>query len=462
MEAVRLTSGPRPVQLVLVAGVDPIRNAGGHESYVVSHGLAARAAGFSPFIFCLGTHKAEEHTDFGTLQRIASPVRPFRGFMVALHSPFLAAGILRFLRHRPGPVLLHAFGIWSSVAARVAKVLRRQGRSVASLASAYTSCRHESREKLGGLHRDHGLRQRWRHTREYVLLRLIGTRAERRGYQAQDLVLVNYEAVRRRLIADCRLSVEIRQVPYAAPAAFRQRLALQPAATTPVLMALQPVDAPLIVSVSRQDPRKGVDVLLRALAALRREGSRFRACVLSAGPLLGPHRQLAAKLGLGATTALPGRVSDPFAFLCHADVFVLPSLQEGSGSLSLLEAMQAGCAVVASACDGLVEDLVDGDNALLVPRGDVAALSAALGRLLADGELRRRLASRARATYDERFSAGHFAAALGSVYTTMIDALANPARASDMPAGVSQGLHAEAHAGSAGDSGPVTAGEART
>jgi glycosyltransferase involved in cell wall biosynthesis len=398
-------------------------NAGGHESYVVSHGLAARAAGFSPTIFCLGNHEAEEATEFGTLRRIASPVRPFRGFMVALHSPFLVAGILRFLRHRPGPVLLHAFGIWSSVAAKAAKALRRQGRSVASLTSAYTSCRHESREKLGGLHRDHGLRQRWRHTREYVLLRLLGTRAERRGYEAQDLILVNYEAVRRRLVADCRLSVEIRQIPYAAPAAFRQPLAFQPAATTPVLMALQPVDAPLIVSVSRQDPRKGIDVLLRALAALHRDGLCFRACVLSGGPLLRAHRELAAKLGLGATTALPGRVSDPFAFLHHADVFVLPSLQEGSGSLSLLEAMQAGCAVVASACDGLVEDLVDGDNALLVPRGDVAALSAALGRLLADEALRRRLAFRARATYEERFSAGRFAAALGRVYEATIESM---------------------------------------
>jgi glycosyltransferase involved in cell wall biosynthesis len=450
------------VQVVLVAGVDPIRNAGGHESYVVSHGLAARAAGFSPSIFCLGSHNAEEATEFGTLRRIASPVRPFRGFMVALHSPFLVAGILRFLRHRPGPVLLHAFGIWSYVAAKVAEALRRQGRSVASLASAYTSHRHESREKLRGLHRDHGLRQRWRHTREYVLLRLIGTRAERRGYQAQDLVLVNYEAVRRRLIADCRLSVEIRQVPYAAPAAFRQPLALQPASTTPVLMALQPVDAPLIVSVSRQDPRKGVDVLLRALAALDREGRCFRACVLSAGPLLRPHRQLAAKLGLGATTALPGRVIDPSAFLRHADVFVLPSLQEGSGSLSLLEAMQAGCAVVASACDGLVEDLVDGDNALLVPRGDVAALSAALGRLLADDELRRRLAFRARATYEERFSAGRFAAALGRVYKTMIDALTNTVRATDGPAALSLDLRDGTHAGAARDSELITAGAAGT
>ncbi len=446
-----------------MAGVDPVHNAGGHESYVVSHGLAARAVGFSPAIFCLGSHNAEEATEFGTLRRIASPVRPFRGFMVALHSPFLVAGILRFLRHRPGPVLLHAFGIWSYVAAKVAKVLRRQGRSVASLASAYTSCRHESREKLGGLHRDHGLRQRWRHTREYVLLRLIGTRAERRGYQAQDLVLVNYDAVRRRLIADCRLRVEIRQVPYAAPAAFRHPLALQPAATTPVLMELQPVDAPLIVSVSRQDPRKGVDVLLRALAVLHRDGRCFRACVLSAGPLLLPHRQLATQLGLGATTALPGRVSDPFAFLRHADVFVLPSLQEGSGSLSLLEAMQAGCAVVASACDGLVEDLVDGDNALLVPRGDVAALSAALGRLLADDELRRRLACRARATYEERFSAGRFAAALGSVYTTMIDAaLTDTVRTTDRPVAASQGLHDGTRAGAARDAEPITVGAART
>ncbi len=422
---------PAPLELVLVSGVDPIAKVGGHESYVVAHALAARAAGLSPHVFCVSERAGRVAAEFGTLHRIASPVRPFRGFMVVGHAPFLAAGIHRHLRQRPGaPVLLHGFGVWGYVAAGVARTLRRRGASAAALASAYTTMKHEYREKLRGLRDYHGPRQHLRHWREYLLVRLLSVPAERRGYQAQRLLLVNYDAVRRRLLADYRLTVEIRRVPYAAPAAFDAAPAGSgPAAPPAELAALQPAAAPLVVSLSRHDPRKGVDVLLRALARLRQSGIAFRACLLSQGPLLAAHRALAARLDLDGSTILPGRVDDPQRFLHQAAIFVLPSLQEGSGSLAVLEAMQAGCAIVATRCDGLPEDLEDSANALLVPPGDVAALDAVLARLLADPALRRDLGLRARATFQQRFSATVFAQSLRATYDELaatLDAAVRP------------------------------------
>ncbi len=78
---------------------------------------------------------------------------------------------------------------------------------------------------------------------------------------------------------------------------------------------------------------------------------------------------------------------DVAPYLGAADIFVLPSVAESSGSVSVLEAMRAGKPVIATACDGLPEDLIDGENGLLVAPGDVGALTDALGRLLADAEL---------------------------------------------------------------------------
>ena len=66
--------------------------------------------------------------------------------------------------------------------------------------------------------------------------------------------------------------------------------------------------------------------------------------------------------------------------------------------------MAHGRPVVASAVGGLRDLVVDGETGLLVPPGDVAALRAALERLLADGELRRRLGAAARARAAEHFS----------------------------------------------------------
>jgi glycosyltransferase involved in cell wall biosynthesis len=74
---------------------------------------------------------------------------------------------------------------------------------------------------------------------------------------------------------------------------------------------------------------------------------------------LAAHGSLAASLELTESVAITGHVEDVFAYLRQADVFVLPSLQEGSGSVSLLEALQARTPVIASRCDGIPEDLVD-------------------------------------------------------------------------------------------------------
>jgi glycosyltransferase involved in cell wall biosynthesis len=99
-----------------------------------------------------------------------------------------------------------------------------------------------------------------------------------------------------------------------------------------------------------------------------------------------------------------------------ADVFVLPSLGEGSGSLALVEALRAGRPVVASACDGIPEDVTDGESALLVKPRRVDELAAALARLLTDGAPRRHLARGARAALAARFSPEDFVEALRATY----------------------------------------------
>jgi glycosyltransferase involved in cell wall biosynthesis len=171
-----------------------------------------------------------------------------------------------------------------------------------------------------------------------------------------------------------------------------------------------------VVAVSRHDPRKGLDVLLRALAEIVREGIPFRACLVGPGPLLAAHRRLARDLGLEDRVVIVGQVEDVFTYLRLADVFVLPSLEEGSGSVSLLEALQAGVAIVASDCDGIPEDIVDGEDGLLVPPGDERALRDALVTLLRDPSLRSRLATRSCDVYRERFSASAFVEGLTSAY----------------------------------------------
>ena len=139
--------------------------------------------------------------------------------------------------------------------------------------------------------------------------------------------------------------------------------------------------------------------MIRALGLLKQAGVRFRACLVGRGELLHAHRLLAQNLGLGSTTALTGLVPDPSLYLNCADIFVLPSIRECSGSFALLEALQAGAAVIASDVDGIPEDVKHGESALLVKPGSVAEPTQALTNLLCNPDLRLRLAKQGREVF---------------------------------------------------------------
>jgi len=408
----------RPV--VIVSGKDPVEEIGvGHTVYARAHARAAALAGFEPHVFCVGREAGVVHTEIGLVHRIRSPwplpPRPgigYRYHLVWLHAPLLAAAVRRFLDSCPAPHLVHGIGLWGCVGAAVSRSPGRDG-GVISAVSAYSTYRHEIEAQRRGLRADHGLGERARFLSRYAWTRAVVERYERRMYAASPLVIVNYESVRRLLDTQYGIGPRCRRLPYAAERAFTGADTDTPSA------AARSSGAPMIVAISRHDARKGVGVLLHALARLRARGRAFRARLVGGGSLLDAHRQLAARLGLADVVELPGFVPDSFPHLRAADIFALPSLEEGSGSLSLLEALQAGVAVVASAVDGIPEDVTHGESALLVPPGDADALAGALGLLLSDRDLRQRLARAGREVFVRRFSAAAFAQALGDTYAEL-------------------------------------------
>ena len=143
---------------------------------------------------------------------------------------------------------------------------------------------------------------------------------------------------------------------------------------------------PVLLCVAILAPRKGQDVLLRALARLRRQHWRLRLVGLARDRVFARRlRRLALALGLAGRVAFVGAV--PKALLADeyraASLFVLPSRHEGFG-IAPLEARAAGLPVVASDAGALAEALA-GTGACLVPAGDAAALARALRAHLGGG-----------------------------------------------------------------------------
>jgi len=402
--------------VIVIAGKDPTLIDGGSESYLRAYGRAAVSIGYEPHHFCVSDRSDVEATEYGIVHRLRSPFRPFRGLMVAFHQRFVVDGVDRFVADGAEPQLLHSFGPWPGVGVAAAKRLNKRGVKTVTLSTPFGTYRHETLGKLRGLGPEQPLSTRLRLWWELAWTRALVDGSERRGYLDSQQVLPNYDSVRQIIAAQMGPGVRFGKITYCSEGAFREQ-GTEPGAPPDALAALEPRTAPLVVSVSRHDPRKGLDVLLHALAELHRRGVRFRACLVGGGVLLEPHRRLAERLGLAGSTAIVGRVPDAYAFLAHADVFALPSLEEGSGSVALLEAMQAGAAPVVSRLDGLPEDVTDGESALLVEPGDPQALAEALAKLCTDVALRRQIAQGAHASYRARFSAAAFAADLRSVYT---------------------------------------------
>ena len=134
---------------------------------------------------------------------------------------------------------------------------------------------------------------------------------------------------------------------------------------------------PLWVCAGRLEEQKGQDVLLEALAEVRRRGLEFVAVLAGEGSRRGALEQRARALGLEANVRFAGQVEDLGPLLAAADAVVLPSRWEGM-PLVLLEALARGRPVAASAVGGVPEVATDGEHARLVAPGDPAALATAL------------------------------------------------------------------------------------
>jgi glycosyltransferase involved in cell wall biosynthesis len=173
---------------------------------------------------------------------------------------------------------------------------------------------------------------------------------------------------------------------------------------------------PVILSVARQYRRKNTSALLRAMPAIRAAVPDARLRIVGGGPELPRLEEERLSLGLEGSVVLMGEVPDMATVRDEyrtADVFCLPSLQEGFG-IAFLEAMASGLPIVAYRCGAVPEVVPDGEAGLLAPRDDPEALANALIRLLSEEPLRHRMgeAGRRRASrYSWEEVARHFVAA---------------------------------------------------
>ncbi len=197
-------------------------------------------------------------------------------------------------------------------------------------------------------------------------------------------------------------------VPNAAPE-------IPPLPSRDELRAALSLDGPTLAFAGRLGVQKALDVALEALAAV----PGVTLAIAGDGPERERLQTRARELGLGPRARFLGTVSRETVLRLFraADASLLSSSWENFPH-TVVEALAVGSPVIATAVGGVPEVVRDGENGLLVPPGDPAALTAAIRRFFGDEELRRRLAEAAPgsvAAYAEETVFAQIEAELGRV-----------------------------------------------
>jgi glycosyltransferase involved in cell wall biosynthesis len=165
--------------------------------------------------------------------------------------------------------------------------------------------------------------------------------------------------------------------------------------------------------------RKGVPDLLKALASPAVKQLRWRATLAGGGPI-DEYRNLAKDLGILDSLCFPGWLDETrTSELCaNADVLVLPSYAEGM-AMSVLEGLSHGLAVITTPVGAHSEVIEPEVSGILVPPGDIPALTDALVRVIEDESLRSRLARGARDRFLEKFDVRRYVARLEQLHADL-------------------------------------------
>ncbi|MGO1788326.1 MAG: glycosyltransferase [Sphingobacterium sp.] len=176
-----------------------------------------------------------------------------------------------------------------------------------------------------------------------------------------------------------------------------------------------PADTFVFGTVSRLDPIKNQELMLRAFARFREINHDSMLLVVGDGPDKGSLVQLARELDIERSVWFVGFITQPCQHMAAMDVFLLSSHTEGT-SMTLLETMSLGIPVIATNVGGNPEIVKDKQTGLLTSPGSVEDFLSAMNGLYENSQKRESMSAESIKRFRQRFAADQMAKAYGSIY----------------------------------------------
>ncbi len=187
-----------------------------------------------------------------------------------------------------------------------------------------------------------------------------------------------------------------------------------------------------IVSIGRLSKEKGHEYLLQALSLLLTKGVDARLLIIGEGHERFHLEEIVRRLDLATRVMLPGYRQDAWRYLARCNVFVLSSLTEGL-PITLLEAMQMGIPVVATAVGGIPSLIKTPDTGILVPPRSPHNLAESIADIYNDNITASQMAQMARKFVYRECSVGRMCQSYMELYLKVLNKMFSGTKGNKMP-----------------------------
>lgn len=386
----------------VVSGKSPISKTGGLGAYSYNVGKALNDLGFKVYIIGFSHRDEVLNLDFATLIHFKNPYERLLAPGAVMSCPILVKKMEEVInREAPAEVVVYSAGIWGIAGVKLGRKLRNRNIKVKTIVGYFTTYKHEYRgQLLGTLAEDYGRILHILMRSLYAFASYFYSPIERKMLTATDTIAVHYNSTRAILLNEfpSLQKDKVVKIPYYIDLYTRASdVKFAPA-------GIRNPSIPTVSIVCRQDPRKGINTFLKAVRILKGREVIFNCLIAGSGIFAKQNKHLAKKLGVSDYVNFLGFVGSVEEVLDNTDIYVLPSVEEGSGAISLLEAMKKGIAIITTRCDGIPEDFINGETGILIPPGDARQLADAIETLVKDRNLRNNLAQNVKADYCSRFT----------------------------------------------------------